>query len=77
MDQRLSRNTKKPKQRPNKAAGVIAVLESGISRSGRKFWRVKLADGSEKILRVKPSSKAAVKEAVGRYSGALRRLADR
>ena len=77
MDQRLSRNKKKPKQRPTTTPGVVAVLESGVSRSGREFWRVKLADGTEKVLRASPSSKAAIEETVRRYSGALRRLADR
>jgi hypothetical protein len=77
MDQRLTRKTKRPKQRPAKSAGVVAVLESGVSRSGREFWRVKLTDGTEKILRASPSTTAVLREGVKLYGRALRRLADR
>jgi hypothetical protein len=78
MDQRLNRKRQTAsKSRGTKTAAVVAVLGSSITPSGRKSWRVKLADGSEKVLRAKPSSEAAAERAAKRFAAALRRLADR
>ena len=78
MDQQVKRKrAKAARTRPTKPAAVVAVLGSGVTRSGREFWRVKLADGSEKKLYTSRSSLAAMDEALKLYPNALRRLADR
>ena len=53
------------------------MCEAHAGRKDRETWRIRSADGSERVVVTSKTSVAAMDDAVEKYAGALKRLAKR